>query len=74
MYLLLHPGQVNLYTTELSYLAGVLSLFERNELLLVVFQLMMKLYFNFSSGVILCINEQLVGYHICQDRVKVARF
>ena len=59
MYLLLHPGQVNSYTTELWYLAGVLSLFERNELLLVVFQLMMKLHFNFSSGVILYINERV---------------
>ena len=48
-----------LYTTELWYLAGVLSLFGSNELLLVVFQLMMKLHFNFSSGVILCINERV---------------
>ena len=57
IYLLLHPGHVNSYTTELWYFIEVLSLFDRNELLLVVFQRITNVHFIFSKGVILFINE-----------------
>ena len=62
IHLQLHPGHVNSYTTKLWYLIGVFSLFDRNELLLVVFQRITNVHFIFSKGVILFINEWVINY------------